>query len=47
METQKKSDEEIQKAIQQLAMKYGLLGLMTTPNFMDYEAVYLSKMTAL
>ncbi len=47
MESQKKSDTEIQKAIQQFAVKYGLLGLMTalptTPNFMDYEAVYLPK----
>ena len=43
----KKTDKEIQKAIQQFAVKYGLLGLMTalptTPNFMDYEAVYLPK----
>ena len=43
----KKPDEEIQKAIQQFAVKYGLFGLMTalptTPNFMDYEAVYLPK----
>lgn len=43
----KKSDKEIQKAIQQFAVKYGLLGLMTalptTPSFMDYEAVYLPK----
>ena len=42
-----KSDKEIQKAIRQFALKYGLLGLMTalptTPNFMDYEAVYLPK----
>ena len=47
MESQKKTPREIQKAIQQFAMKYGLLGLMTalptTPNFMDYEAVYLPK----
>lgn len=47
MEAQKKSDVEIKKAIQQFALKYGLLGLMTalptTPNFMDYEAVYLPK----
>ena len=47
METQKKTPQEIQKAIQQFALKYGLLGLMTalptTPNFMDYEAVYLPK----
>ena len=43
----KKSDKEIQKAIHQFALKYGLLGLMTalptTPSFMDYEAVYLPK----
>ncbi|MFQ8980934.1 hypothetical protein [Dysosmobacter welbionis] len=43
----KKPDEEIQKAIKQFALKYGLFGLMaalpTTPNFMDYEAVYLPK----
>ena len=43
----KKSDKEIQKALQTFAVKYGLLGLMTalptTPNFMDYEAVYLPK----
>lgn len=43
----KKSPKEIQKAIQTFAVKYGLLGLMTalptTPNFMDYEAVYLPK----
>ena len=42
----KKPDAEIQKAIQQFAVKYGLFGLMTalptTPNFMEYEAVYLS-----
>lgn len=47
MKAQKKSDKEIQKAIQQFAVKYGLLGLMTalptTPSFMDYEAVYLPK----
>lgn len=47
MEAQNKNDKEIQKAIQQFALKYGLLGLMTalptTPNFMDYEAVYLPK----
>ena len=38
----KKPDAEIQKAIQQFAVKYGLFGLMTalptTPNFMEYEA---------
>ncbi len=43
----KKPDTEIQKAIQQFAVKYGLFGLMTalptTPNFMEYEAVYLPK----
>ena len=43
----KKPDEEIQAAIQEFALKYGLLGLMTalptTPTFMDYEAVYLPK----
>ena len=47
MKGSNKSDKEIQKAIQQFALKYGLLGLMTalptTPNFMDYEAVYLPK----
>lgn len=47
MKAQKNSDKEIQKVIQQFAVKYGLLGLMTalptTPNFMDYEAVYLPK----
>ena len=43
----KKPDEEIQKAIGQFAVKYGMFGLMTalptTPSFMDYEAVYLPK----
>lgn len=43
----KKPDAEIQKAIQQFAVKYGLFGLMTalptTPNFIEYEAVYLPK----
>lgn len=47
MKSQKKTDKEIQKAIRQFAVKYGLLGLMTalptTPGFMDYEAVYLPK----
>ena len=47
MKSQKKTPQEIQKAIQIFAVKYGLLGLMTalptTPNFMDYEAVYLPK----
>ncbi len=43
----KKSDAEIQKAIQQFAVKYGLFGLTTalptTPNFIEYEAVYLPQ----
>ena len=43
----KKPDEEIQAAIRDFALKYGLLGLMTalptTPTFMNYEAVYLPK----
>lgn len=47
MESQKKSDADIRRAIQQFEVKYGLLGLMTppptTPSFMDYEAVYLPK----
>ena len=47
MESQVKTPQEIQIAIGQLAVKYGLLGLMTalptTPTFMDYEAVYLPK----
>ena len=41
------SDADLQKVIQQFAIKYGLFGLMTalptTPKFMDYEAVYLPK----
>ena len=44
MESQGKTPQEIQKAIGQFAVKYGLLGLMTalptTATFMDYEAVY-------
>ena len=40
MESQGKTPQEIQKAIGQFAVKYGL---PTTPTFMDYEAVYLSK----
>ena len=47
MRLPKCSNSDIQEAIRQFAMKYGLLGLMTalptTPNFMDYEAVYLPK----
>lgn len=38
---------EIQKAILPFAVKYGLFGLMTalptTPDFMEYDAVYLPK----
>lgn len=41
------TDAEIKKAILPFAAKYGLFGLMTalptTPNFMEYEAVYLPK----
>ena len=47
MASDSSAQEETQKAIRQFAVKYGLLGLMTalptTPNFMDYEAVYLPK----
>ena len=47
MRSQKFSDKDIQEAIRQFAANYSLLGLMTalptTPNFMDYEAVYLPK----
>lgn len=47
MGAQKKTDAEIRSAIREFALKYGLLGLMTalptTPNFMEYEAVYLPK----
>lgn len=47
MRSPKFSDTDIQEAIRQFSVKYGLLGLMTalptTPNFMDYEAVYLPK----
>lgn len=43
----RKPDTEIQTAIRQFAVKYGLFGLMTalptTPDFMEYEAVYLPK----
>lgn len=49
MESQGKTTQELQKSIQQFAVKYGLLGLMTalptTSGFMDYEAVYLPKMS--
>lgn len=41
------TDAKIQKAILSFAVKYGLFGLMTalptTPDFMEYEAVYLPK----
>ncbi len=41
------TDAEIQKELQSFAVKYGLFGLMTalptTPDFMEYEAVYLPK----
>ena len=44
---QEQDDTEIQSEIKDFAEKYGLFGLMTalptTPSFMDYEAVYLSK----
>ena len=47
MESQKKTPQEIQKTNQLFAVKYGLLCLITalptTPNFKDYEAVYLPK----
>lgn len=40
----KKPDAEIQKAIQQFTVRYGLFGLMTalstTPNFMEYAERY-------
>ena len=43
----RKSDTDIQLAIHDYAVKYGLFGLMTalptTAHFMDYEAVYLPK----
>ena len=46
----KKPDAEIQKAIQQFAVKYGLFGLMTalptTPNFMEYERCTCRKITS-
>lgn len=47
MRMAKKLGTEIQAAIRQFAVKYGLFGLMTalptTPDFMEYEAVYLPK----
>ena len=40
-------DLEVRESILQFALRYGLLGMMaalpTTPDFMDYEAVYLPK----
>lgn len=46
----KKPDAEIQKAIQQFAVKYGLFGLMTalptTPNFMDMRRCICRKITS-
>lgn len=47
MRSPKFSDKDVKEAMRQFAVNYGLLGLMTalptTPNFMDYEAVYLPK----
>ena len=46
----KKPDAEIQKVIQQFAVKYGLFGLMTalptTPNFMDMRRCTCRKITS-
>ncbi|MDO4563353.1 MAG: hypothetical protein Q4C12_05915 [Clostridia bacterium] len=43
----KEAEKEIDKAIMAFVKNYGLLGIMTaiptTPSFMDYEAVYLTK----
>ena len=43
----RRSEDEVEKAILAFVTHYGLLGLMTalptTPSFMDYEAVYLPK----
>ena len=43
----RRSEDEVEKAIWAFVTHYGLLGLMTalptTPSFMDYEAVYLPK----
>jgi len=40
-------DEKIQAAVMDFVGKYGLLGFMTalptTPQFMDYEAVWMSN----
>lgn len=47
MGIEKAEDKAIQEKIRQFAVHYGLLGLMTalptTPEFMDYNAVYLPK----
>ena len=43
----RKSEEVIRQGVLDFAQKYGLLGFMTalptTPQFMDYEAVYIPK----
>jgi len=43
----KKSEDDIKNAVLDFVTKYGLLGFMTalptTPDFMDYEAVYFPK----
>jgi hypothetical protein len=43
----KKSEDELKQAILDFVSKYGLLGFMTglptTPDFMDYDAVYFPK----
>lgn len=43
----KQPDTDIREAIREFAVSFGLLGLMTalptTPDFMEYEAVYLPK----
>lgn len=43
----RKSEEVIRQGVMDFAQKYGLLGFMTalptTPQFMDYEAVYIPK----
>ena len=45
----RRTDVDVDAAILEFVTKYGLLGLMTalptTPTFMDYEAVYLPKIT--
>lgn len=43
----REKETEIQKAVMEFVKNYGLLGIMTsiptTPQFMDYEAVYLTR----